>query len=222
MLKADFHLHTGSDPYDDIAYSDREIIDLAHAKGYDVLSITNHGVITFDEGLNEYALDKGILLLPGIELLVEKKHVLLINAGPEHRSIRDFQDLRDAKRESVLIIAPHPFFPKESCLNGQFMRNRDIFDAVEFSHFYHPLVNFNRKALRICQAYGIPLIGSSDTHMIRQFDKTSTLIDADKTARSIVEAVRTGRTEVVASPLSLWEMFWIWYRLKRMDSLRST
>ncbi len=210
-LKCDFHIHTASDPRDVVRHTDREMIDLAAERGYEVLSITNHGLITFDESLREYAEGRGILLLPGVELPIEQKHVLLINARPEHQSIRDFKALRAAKDESLLIIAPHPFFPKSSCLNGRFMQNRDLFDAVEFSHFYHPLINFNRKAVRICRRHGIPLVGSSDTHMLRQFDTTSTRIRAEKNPRSVLRAIRAGQTEIVTKPLTLFEMVRIWY-----------
>lgn len=206
MLKTDFHMHTDSDPYDKISYSNETLIELAADKGYDVLSITNHDVVTYNEELKAFALERGILLVPGVELSIEKKHVILINACPDHLSIRDFRDLKAAKEESLLIIAPHPFFPKAYCLNGQFERHQAIFDAVEFSHFYHPLINFNRKAVRICRDQGIPLIGSSDTHFLRQFNTTWTLVDADKDPLSIVRAVRAGKVEVVSRPLSLLEM----------------
>jgi len=148
---------------------------------------------------------------------VEEKHVLLINARPEHQAIRTFEALKEAKESSLLIIAPHPFFPKSSCLNGRFMQNRTLFDAVEFSHFYHRLINYNRKAERICRTYGIPLIGSSDTHMLRQFDSTSTIVEAEKTVSSIVQAIRAGRTEVVTKPLTLWQMVRIWYGFERLN-----
>lgn len=217
MLKADFHIHTDSDPKDTVLYSNEEIIDLAAAKGYDVLSITNHDIITFNEELREYALHRGILLLPGVELDVEGKHVILVNARASHLSIRDFQDLRAAREDGLLIIAPHPFFPKHYCLNGQFERQREIFDAVEFSHFYHPLINYNRKAVRVCKAQNIPMIGSSDTHMIRQFNTTWTLIDAEKDPSSVIRAVRAGKAEVVTRPLSLLEMAIVGLKVLRIN-----
>lgn len=217
MLKADFHIHTDSDPQDRIRYSNEEIIDLASGKGYDVLSITNHGAVTFDEELREYAWSRGILLLPGVELLVEGKHVTLVNARPEHLSIRDFHDLREAREENLLIVAPHPFFPKANCLNGSFERNQDIFDAVEFSHFYHPLINFNKKSVQICSVQGIPLVGSSDTHLLRQFNTTWTLIDAVKEPLSVVRAVRSGRVELVTHPLSLLELFIVGLQISRLS-----
>jgi len=217
MLKADFHIHTDSDPLDRIRYSNEEIINLASGKGYDVLSITNHGVITFDEELKEYAWSRGILLMPGVELTVEGKHVILINARPEHQSIRNFHDLREVRSEDLLIIAPHPFFPKPYCLNGSFERNQEIFDAVEFPHFYHPLINFNKKAVQVCSVKGIPLIGSSDTHLIRQFNTTWTLVDAVKEPLSVVRPVRSGRVELVTHPLSLLELAIVGFHISRIS-----
>jgi predicted metal-dependent phosphoesterase TrpH len=213
MLKADFHIHTDSDPSDRVDYSNEEIIDLAAEKEYQVLAITNHDVVTFNDELSEYALERGILLLPGVELMVENKHVILINARSEHQSIRDFQELKAAREESLLIIAPHPFFPKSYCLNGKFEQNMESFDAVEFSHFYHPLINYNKKALRICNENGIPMVGSSDTHMIRQFNTTWTLVDAEKDPLSVVRAVRDGKVEVVTHPLSLRELAIVGYKI---------
>jgi predicted metal-dependent phosphoesterase TrpH len=213
LLKADFHIHTDSDPNDAISYSDRELIDLAASKGYDVISITNHNVITDNDDLQEYARERGILLIPGVELMVEEKHIILINAQNRHLSIRDFKDLREAREEGLLVIAPHPFFPKPQCLNGQFERHQEIFDAVEFSHFYHPLINFNRKAVRICKEQNIPMVGSSDTHMLRQFNTTWTLIDAKKDPLSVVRAVRAGNVQMVTHPLSLLELAIIGFRL---------
>ncbi len=213
MLKADFHIHTDSDPNDSIQYSNHDLIDLAVSKGYDVISITNHNVITDNDDLQEYARERGILLIPGVELMVDEKHIILINARNKHLSIRDFKDLRESREEGLLVIAPHPFFPKPHCLNGQFERHQEVFDAVEFSHFYHPLINFNRKAVRICKEQNIPMVGSSDTHMLRQFNTTWTLIDAIKDPLSVVRAVRAGNVQIVTHPLSLLELTIIGFKL---------
>ena len=216
MLKADFHIHTDSDPADKISYSNEELIDLAAQKGYGLLSITNHDVITFQDELDAYARERGILILPGVEIFVEDKHVILINARKEHLSIRDFQDLREAKNPNFLIIAPHPYFPKSYCLNRKFEQHQDLFDAVEFSHYYHPMINFNRKAIRICREQGIPMIGSSDTHMFRQFDTTYTLVESEQDVRSVIQAVRTGKVEIVTRPLSFIELIMIGFKITWM------
>jgi predicted metal-dependent phosphoesterase TrpH len=213
MLKADFHLHTDEDPRDKVKYSNEDIINLAASKGYDVLSITNHDVITCRDELREYAAERGILLLPGVEIIVQGKHVILINARREHLSIRDFGELKAAREEALLIVAPHPFFPVSYCLNGQFERHHEIFDAVEFSHFYHPLINYNRKAVSLCRKLGIPMVGSSDTHMLRQFNTTWSLVDAAKEPLAVIRAIRDGKVEVVTHPLSLRELAVVGYKI---------
>ena len=61
LLKADLHLHT-SEGEAFIAYDARSLIDRVARAGFQVLSITNHDVVTFDRDLAAYARDRGILL----------------------------------------------------------------------------------------------------------------------------------------------------------------
>lgn len=58
-LKADLHLHTKEDPQDNVKYSGMELIDQAYQKGFDVLAITNHRQVTYDNYLAEYARKRG-------------------------------------------------------------------------------------------------------------------------------------------------------------------
>ena len=76
-LKCDLHLHTKEDPRHQLSYTAKELIDAAAGHGYDVLSITNHNIVTYDSELADYAADRGILLIPGVEATVMGKHVLI-------------------------------------------------------------------------------------------------------------------------------------------------
>lgn len=67
MLKVDLHTHTAEDPLEDIHYDAFQLIDRASQKGFDVLAIMNHNLITYNQELAEYGEKKGILLIPGIE-----------------------------------------------------------------------------------------------------------------------------------------------------------
>src|SRR3989304_10233767 len=97
LLKADLHLHP-SEGEAFIAYDARSLIDRAARAGFEVLSITNHDVVTFDRDLAAYARDRGILLIPGVEATIEGKHVLLYNIDIPPERIRSFADLRRLKR----------------------------------------------------------------------------------------------------------------------------
>jgi predicted metal-dependent phosphoesterase TrpH len=202
-LKADFHIHTGEDPEDRISYSATDLIDRAVERGFEVLSITNHNVITWDEDLAQYAERRGILLIPGVERTVHRKHVLVINAGPEDLGAKSFRKLARLKGDSKLIIAPHPFFPGINCLWGDLLRHISLFDAIEYSHYYTSSVNFNRKAVDLARQCRIPLVGTSDAHMPHQFGTTYTMIRSEKNLYAVIQAVRAGRVRIVSSPLSL-------------------
>ncbi|RJP60410.1 MAG: hypothetical protein C4541_04090 [Candidatus Auribacter fodinae] len=213
-FKADLHIHNASDPRE-IEYgpfglvSPYTIIDKAFEKGYEILSFTNHNNLHSDSNITNYAHSKGILLIPGVELNIEKKHVLLYNIK-DYMEIDSFESLRNYRDESSLIVAPHPFYPTGSCLRDALIEYIDCFDAVEYSHFYTRFWNPNKKAVCISDHFKKTIIGSSDTHCIAQFGSTYSLIDATELSiPAIIHAVKNGNAEVVSEPLSVLRIAWI-------------
>ena len=69
-LKCDLHLHTSEDPRHQLHYSAKDMIEEASKKGYHVISITNHNTVTYDQELADFAHEKGILLVPGVEATI--------------------------------------------------------------------------------------------------------------------------------------------------------
>ena len=214
-LKADLHLHTAEDPLDRIRYTAKELISKAADEGFDVLSITNHHRITFSSELFSYAQERGILLIPGVEVTVHRRHILLLNP-PRGKPWSDFSHLSKLRRPETLIVAPHPYFPSTYSLNGHLLKHRSLFDALEYCHFYSPRINFNQKAIEVCQSHGFPLIGNSDAHFLSQFGTTYSLIHAEKNLESIFKAIREKRVAVVTRPLTPFEMGSILRRFLRM------
>jgi predicted metal-dependent phosphoesterase TrpH len=202
-LKVDLHAHCAGDPVDRIAYSAEQLIDEAANKGFDALSFANRRLVTYSRKLAVYAERRGIVLIPGIEKLIEGKHVLLVNVDWHAHAIETFEELRRWKNGSSLVIAPHPYFPRGNCLGSVLEGNIDLFDAVEYSFFYSSTINFNKRAKEVAEQHGIPLVGSCDCHHICDLGTTYTLVESKKEPGAIVEAVRDGRTEVVTRPLPL-------------------
>ncbi|MFQ6065856.1 MAG: PHP-associated domain-containing protein [bacterium] len=201
-LKADLHVHTSEDPKDRVGYSARQLIDHASQKGFDVLAITNHGLCTHNDFLREYATSKGILLIPGIEFSVEGKHIVLLNAGDDiPQKIQSLQKLRDYKGEESLVIAPHPYFPMFQALKSKLEEYFNVFDAIEYTHFYFHRINYNKKAERKAREFNLPLIGVSDAHLLRQVGLTYSLIEAEKTVEAVIEAIRKKRIQIVTQPM---------------------
>jgi predicted metal-dependent phosphoesterase TrpH len=203
-LKADLHIHTSEDPKDKVRYSARQLIDYASQKGFDVLAITNHNFYTYNDYLRDYAASKGILLIPGIELSVEEKHIVLLNITDNlPQKIQSLQDLRHYKNEDSLVIAPHPYFPMYQALKSKLEEYIDIFDAVEYTHFYFRRINYNKKAERKAREFNLPLIGVSDAHLLHQVGMTYSLIDAEKTPEAVIGAIKGKRIQIVTQPLRL-------------------
>jgi hypothetical protein len=214
-LKADLHLHTAEDPLDRVRYTARELISKAADESFDVISITNHNRMTFNQDLFSYAQERGILLIPGIEMTIRRRHVLVLNPPP-HKPCSDFLSLSRLCRSETLIVAPHPYFPGTYSLNGYLMKYLNLFDALEYCHFYSPMINFNQRALEVCQSFGFPLVGNSDAHFLSQLGTTYSLIYAEKNLESIFTAIRRNKVEVVSRPLRTLEMGSIANRFLRM------
>jgi predicted metal-dependent phosphoesterase TrpH len=115
-----------------------------------------------------------------------------------------------------LIVAPHPYFPGSYSLNGHLLKHLNLFDALEYCHFYSSMINFNQRALEVCQSHGFPLVGNSDAHFLSQMGTTYSLIYAEKNLESIFAAIRGNRVEVVTRPLKHLEMGSIANRFLRM------
>jgi len=204
-LKCDLHLHTSEDPRHNLNYSAKELIEEAAKSGYQVVSITNHNTVTYDQELADFAHSKGILLIPGVEATVLGKHVLIygVDGMDEKWDKLTFFDLKRLKAKGAFIVAPHPFYPNYNCLGNLLERFSALFDAVEYSHLYTKKLNFNLKAQSFAKSKGMPILGLSDSHSLKQLDYTYTLVDSRKDMSSIFEAIRQGRTTIVTRPARL-------------------
>lgn len=217
-LKVDLHLHTADDLAEIVAGRKRlippqELVDMAVEQKFDAVAVTHHGVSYKNDDLTQYAKQKGLLLIPGVETFVQKRHVLLINFSTK-KHILTYQDLIKYKTDDNLVIAPHPFYLLSACLGKDLIRHISCFDAVEFCHYYYKFFNLNRKAVRVARKNDLPIIGNSDAHKNFQFGRTYSYVYAEaKTIPAIIKAVKQGKIEYVSQPLSLleflYETFWI-------------
>lgn len=229
-LKIDLHVHNSEDIAERVSGtkgmpSPKEFIDLAVEKGYDAIAFTHHGLLFNDPEVFEYAKSKGLLLIPGVEAFIKKKHVLLLNYM-EKKHVLNFESLREIKNEQMLVIAPHPYFKAKFCLEDDLEKNIDLFDAIEYSHFYTRWFNLNKKATVAAQKHNLPMVGNSDAHFAYQFGTTYSYVYArEKSVEAIIEAIKAGQVEYVSSPLptyrvvglGVWAMFKVPYYVKNLS-----
>jgi len=227
MLKADFHMHCDKDMIHYLDYSPKELIDHCKKLGYDVMAITPHDCITYSKELFDYAKKKGILLLSGIEMGIDGKHVLILNVtSKDVEKVKTFDDIRKLKKKkNIVVIAAHPFFPGRTNYHENLEKNIDVFDAIEFSHFYRYLVNFNKRAMKVAVKYNKPIVGTSDCHHLYQIGYTYTVFDCKKDVKSVLDAIRKGNGRVITRPFPLFLMlkilYWMFIGEKRQKRFTS-
>jgi predicted metal-dependent phosphoesterase TrpH len=200
-LKADLHVHASDDPYDDIAYSAETLIEAAAKLNVDVLAFACHERLVCGPRLSAYAEQRGVLLIPAVELLVKGKHVVVLNPDASQAKVRTFERLRATRNPGSVVLAPHPYYPGRGCLRGELERHIDLFDAIEWCSLYLPGINPNRRAAALAREHGLPLIGTSDTHFLPYVDSTFTWIEVEDrdhgpTVESVIRAVQAGRVTV--------------------------
>jgi predicted metal-dependent phosphoesterase TrpH len=200
-LKVDLHIHTKEDGKDRISYSAHELIDEAVLKGFDAIAITNHDTLTFSPELASYAYERGIVLIPGVEACIKGKHILLLNMAFEPDYYTSFEDVLKQKALDNLVVAPHPYFPGPSSLDGTLETMPHLFDAVEYSCFHTPRIDFNRPAVRFAEKHGLPIVGNSDAHQLAQLGLAYSLVEGEKTLEAIVQAIKAGRVRPVSPGL---------------------
>ena len=199
MIKIDLHMHSGEDPLDGLRYPATALVDKAVDLGFAAIAITLHKRVLDDERVFEYARQKGLLLIRAVEWRIGRRDVLLYNVTQhEAELVTTFEALRTFKRErgeDLLIIAPHPYYPKGHSLGRELTRNIDLFDAIEYAQVHLPWLNPSARAARVAQRYHKPVIANSDAHGLWMFGYHYTMVDAEPTMSSIFRAIREGRLE---------------------------
>ncbi len=208
MIKIELHTHTADDPADLIPHSTTDLIERAAHLGFGAVAITLHDRQLDLRPFQDFARDRSVVLIPGIERTIQGKHVLLLNFPAITERLQSFEELALLRRHHPegLVIAPHAFYPGSSCLRRRLMdRHADLFDAVEINYFYTRDIDFNRPAERWAARHAKPLVGNSDLHRLHQMGRTYSLVAAPPDVRAICEEIRAGRVEVRTSPITLGE-----------------
>jgi len=210
-LKADFHMHARGDPQGIQRHTPEELILKAEKLGFSVLAITNKNVVTYSDQLAAFAKKHGILLIPGTEVRVSGKEVLILN----HRGFMPttYEELRELRslNSGVLTIAPHPYYYVDKCLKDDIYEHADLFDAIEYCHFYLPFLNqANKRAKKASKVLNKALVATSDAHQLAHFGQNYTWIyvPEDPSINDVIEAIRTKKVEIDSRPVSLIRFIW--------------
>ncbi len=161
MMKCDLHIHTFYS-YDSSA-SPEEIVEAALKKGVNCLAICDHGETRGAAEAIDYAKDKPILIIPGIEIKSREGDILGLNIKEIIKNkLSASETIKRIKELGGLAIIPHPFGRfcsfKENLEN--IIKEIDGIEVLNASIFGPG----NQKALGIARKYNLPFTCGSDAH----------------------------------------------------------
>jgi len=211
--RADLHIHTAASPCAATDMTPSAIIAAAHEAGLDVIAIADHNTTSNVAAVQAAAIaaDAGMTVLPGMEIAsAEEAHILGI--FPDLQSADDaaaeFQGLHPHASSHLdvvatvalvhsrggLAIAAHVDRGAFSVLSqlGHFPREAR-FDGVEVSR----RIPSGASQLERYAAFGLPLVGSSDSHFLDEIGTMHTelvLAEPSHTELMLAFAGKRGRS----------------------------
>jgi predicted metal-dependent phosphoesterase TrpH len=223
MYKCDFHIHTEEliKNKNKLKFTHKELAKEIIKHKYNAIAITDHNTTKHINTMKKYLKNK-CNVINGIEMTINKNnHVIALNLNKEcikilnknklkikNKEYYTWNTLKQIKKQNAFIIAVHPYYPKiTNSLKENLEKNINLFDAIEFSHFYTKTINFNKKAIKIAKKYDLPLIGNTDMHRLNQLNKTYTLVNSktNKT-KDIINAIKNKKIKIKTKPLNIFNI----------------
>lgn len=191
MLSVDLHIHStcSSDGESDLT----SILDAAKKAGLDAVAITDHD--STDGCLIAAGIQSDILVIPGVEVTTKQGHLLVLGASGEIPKGMDVLDtIALARSLGGVTILPHPFHRYRHGVGLKKKEALGAVDAIEVFNSRYIVGSANQRALRWARKLEKPIVAGSDAHHCRYVGYGKTLIDAELTVESILDAIRNGRT----------------------------
>jgi predicted metal-dependent phosphoesterase TrpH len=210
LFNIDFHHHCSSDPVDRLFYDDYALIDQAVLLGLHTIAITPHRTVYDNPAAVAYAQSKSLLLIPGVEKMIEGREIVLLNVTPsevpDNFNFEDLSLLREKRGDSLFVFAPHPFYPRSTCAGPVLDKIVNLIDAVEYAHLYFCFYNRpNEKAVEWAEANNKAVLANSDSHHLDMVGRNATRIEADKLdVVSIFRTLKATKGKYSYQPYSLF------------------
>jgi len=168
-MKCDLHIHT-SFSYDSKTLP-KTIVETAFKRGVDCLAITDHGEIKGAIEAENYAKDKSILIIPGIEIKSREGDILGLNIRkiiPNGLSAKE--TIKRIKEEGGTVIIPHPF-GRFCNFKGDLKSLLGEIDGIEVLNA-SIFGSGNKRALELVKKYNLPFTCGSDSHFFNFIGRT--------------------------------------------------
>ena len=191
MLACDLHVHTSFSK--DGESSVEEVIRRAELAGLDAIAITDHD--TVEGALAARKIPTRLVIIPGIEISTRQGHLIALGITEKIPSGMDVMDtIIMARKKGALLILPHPYHIWRHGVGRRLRSALSAVDAIEVFNSRYIVGSANIKASKMARRLGKPCVGGSDAHNARYIGFGRTLVTAEPTVESILQAIREGKT----------------------------
>lgn len=195
-LKIDLHVHTCYSR--DAPTTLREAVAWAKRRGLDGIAVTDHETVA---GAVRLAGNRGILVIPGVEVSSSGGHILALNVTePVPAKLAPSETIRRIQEAGGIAVAAHPAAVYRTL--GRLEAGRwfkrgsplklDAVEVVNSASFPFSLSTYLNR--RLAARLNLPETAGSDSHIPETIGMAYTLIDADPEAEEVIEAIRRGAT----------------------------
>jgi len=213
-LKVDLHMHTkySHDGFMEVS----DVIRGAERAGLDCVAVTDHDTCAAIPGVLKAGKKAGMLVIPGIE--IKSRHGDILGLGITEvveRGMSAKDTVSKIHELGGVAVAAHPYSLVFHPTGVRGEVKSAGFDAIEV--FNSRTYFSNGMAYRVAKSRGIPMVASSDAHLVGEIGNSYSIVDCKRDVSSILDEVRAGRTKVVGGLTGLGSiMSWYWQRLRRV------
>jgi len=180
------------------------MVEAALKKGINCLVISDHGEIKGTREAIEYAKDKPILIIPGIEIKSKKGDILGLNVKeiiPNKLSAEE--TIKKIKELGGLAIIPHPFGWFIG-FRGNLEKIIKEIDGIEVLNA--SLFTGNKKALDFAQKFNLPFTAGSDAHFPGFVGKAFLEIPGENLSiKEVLEKIKNREGKLASSEANFFE-----------------
>ena len=202
-MKCDLHCHTGYS-YDSIAKPEK-MVEAALRKGINCLAITDHGEVEGARKAIEYAKDRPILIIPGIEIKSKEGDILGLNIKeiiPNKLSGK--KTVERIKDLGGLAVIPHPFGWACS-FRGDLEKLIPDIDGIEVLNA-SIFGRGNKKALIFSQKHNLPSTAGSDAHFPNFIGRVYLEISGDNLSmEEVLTKIKKGSVKIKGEEATFFE-----------------